>query len=115
MTLTKDGNPLSGDSSTELKERITLPPKLSAKEKELNEENEWLSFLRGERGPGRPAVTRKDRIASRYVSRGQRTAIAGEKDGPEGKEKNATWAAARVGFQPRCPRGDGLLAEWLPF
>jgi hypothetical protein len=88
MTLTKDGSPLSGEFNTELKEKIIPQRKLSHKEKELNNDNEWLAFLKGERGPSRPAVTRKDRVASRYVSRGQRGAVMGEKDGPSGRDKN---------------------------
>lgn len=87
MTLTKDGNPLYGESNTESKEKTIPRRSLTPKEKEFNTENEWLRKLEGRGDRGQKAINTQ-RIPTRYVSRGQRGAIVGETDGPESKVRS---------------------------
>lgn len=55
----------------------------------MNSGNEWLKALEGQKSVGRKAI-QTARLPSQYVSRGQRSCVAGERSGPGGIEKNTT-------------------------
>lgn len=50
-----------------------------------NKGNEWLEYLRGN-SKVRPKAVRTQRLNTRYVSRAQRGAVVGEKDGQPGTQ-----------------------------